>query len=372
MGTVWRRTYKSKDGKKRTLSVWWIKYRSHGRVIRESSESVDFEEAKNFLRKREGESATKGPIHISSRRITFAELAQDEINDYTVNGQASINDLKTRLDLHILPFFGSCKAVKIRVSDIKSYIVRRQEEGAMNGTINRELTVIRRAFNLALQSEKIATAPYIELLKENNVRKGFFEREQLEAVLKKLEGDGRDRERLRPMLRFAYITGWRIRSEVRHLKWLQVDFDKEEVRLEPGETKNGEGRVFPFTEELRQILEEQRATKKALEKDGKICPYVFHKKNGEFIGDFKHAWTTACEAAGLPGRIPHDFRRSAVRNLVRAGVPETVAMKMTGHKTRSVFDRYNITSDADLVTAAQKLDAYSRRAKFRAQSAKRR
>jgi integrase len=164
------------------------------------------------------------------------------------------------------------------------------------------------------------------------------------------------------VFRFAYITGWRIRSEVLEIKLPQVDFEAGTVRLEPGTTKNKEGRVFPFTAELREILEEQIAIVEALKEKGKICPYVFNR-NGRRIGEFKRSWKTACTAAGLPDRIPHDFRRTAVRNLVRAGVPETVAMKMTGHKTRSVFDRYNITSDADLFTAAQRLDEFAAQAK---------
>ncbi len=86
-----------------------------------------------------------------------------------------------------------------------------------------------------------------------------------------------------------------------------------------------------------------------------LTPWIFHRK-GRQIGDFRKAWTTACEKAGVPGRIPHDFRRTAVRNLVRAGVPERVAMQMTGHKTRSVFERYNIVSEGDLDAAAKRLD----------------
>jgi integrase len=137
-----------------------------------------------------------------------------------------------------------------------------------------------------------------------------------------------------------------------------VDFEARRVRLEPGTTKNDEGREFPFTAELRVILERQKAKANALRKKGIIYPYVFHR-NGKPIKDFRKIWKRACKAAGIPGRIPHDFRRTAMRNLVRAGIPERVAMAMTGHKTRSVFERYNIVSEGDLDMAARHLDEIS-------------
>ena len=147
--------------------------------------------------------------------------------------------------------------------------------------------------------------PNIAILKENNVRKGFFELEQFQAVRRKLSED------VQPHVKFTYITGWRIRSEVRFLQWLQVDFQAGRVRLEPVTTKNQEGRVFPMTVELRALLESQKAKADALRKKGIICPYVFNRK-GRPIKEFRRTWKKACIAAGVPGRIPHDFRRIAV------------------------------------------------------------
>ena len=244
---------------------------------------------------------------------------------------------------------GEARTSAITAVEIRKYIDRRKQEGSSNATINRELTAIKRAFSLAAEAGRIMVKPHIAMLKENNVRTGFFEPEQFRAVRNKLSQD------VQPLVTFAYITGWRIRSEVRFLQWPQVDFEAGRVRLEPGTTKNDEGRQFPFTAELRQLLEDQKAKTDALKKKGIICPWVFQRK-GEPIKEFRRTWKSACIAAGVPGRIPHDFRRTAVRNLVRAGIPERVAMQMTGHKTRSVFERYNIVSGGDLDMAARRLD----------------
>ena len=120
--------------------------------------------------------------------------------------------------------------------------------------------------------------------------------------------------------------------------------------------------MFPMTKDLRAVLLEQRAKTDDLQRAlGIVIPYVFHNvfhNNGRPFKDYRGAWKTACNNACLPGRIPHDFRRTAVRNLIRAGVSEVVAMKMTGHKTRSIFDRYDIVSQGDVNDAARKLDEH--------------
>ena len=189
------------------------------------------------------------------------------------------------------------------------------------------------------------------MLIENNVRKGFFERAEFEAVRALLP------ESIQAVITFAYLTGWRGPSEVLKLQWRQVDLVHGVVRLEPGTTKNRDARVFPFDvlPELRAILEEQRAVTDAVERaTGQIIPWVFHRK-GRPIRSYQQSWKVACEAAGCPGLVPHDFRRTAVRNMSQAGLPDTISMKLTGHKTRSVFDRYNVTSEADLRSAVARL-----------------
>jgi len=369
MGMIYRNTYKDKKtGEKKESAVYWIQYYRNGAPIREGTGTASYTEAKTMLNNREGDVAKGIPITPKMGRLKFSEMAADEVNDYKANDRDSLVNLERMFDKHILPVFGEARASAITTVEIRRYIAKRQVEVAgrhgqrmtSNGTINRELTAIKRAFSLAAQAGKILVKPHIPMLKENNVRTGFFEWEHFESVRNHLPED------VQPIATFAIITGWRIRSEVRFLQWPQVDLKAGILRLEPGTTKNDEARIFPLTRELRAVLESQKARTEALRKRGIICPWVFHR-NGKPIKEFRRTWKSACKAAGVPGRIPHDFRRTAVRNLVRAGVPERVAMQMTGHKTRSVFERYNIVSEGDLFDAARRLD-FASQTKFQTKS----
>jgi integrase len=189
-------------------------------------------------------------------------------------------------------------------------------------------------------------------MREDNVRTGFFERELFEKVRAELP------EEIRPIATFAYLTGWRSPSEILTLQWRQIDLTVGTVRLDPGTTKNGEGRLFPFGShlpEFRMLVEAQRRLTTAVEKaQNTICPWVFHR-NGKQVKSYRGAWAAACAAAECPTMLVHDFRRTAVRNLERAGVSRSVAMKLTGHKTEAVYRRYAIVSEGDLSEGVAKL-----------------
>ncbi len=234
---------------------------------------------------------------------------------------------------------------------IEDYIEIRLEEGAANATINRELSALKRMLNIGARQTppKVDRVPYIPMLKENNVRKGFFEHTEFLALRNELP------DYLKGFVTFAYKTGWRM-SEITGLTWSQVDRDNGIVRLEPGETKNDDGRTVYLDDELQGVFNGQWEARK---KSRKLTPYVFPGNNGdEQIKDFRFSWNKARNDAGIEKKLFHDFRRTAVRNMVRAGIPEGVAMKVSGHKTRSVFERYNIVNDADLQLAAQKQAIY--------------
>ncbi len=182
--------------------------------------------------------------------------------------------------------------------------------------------------------------------KVENARRGFFEAEEIARVLKHLPED------LRPPIEFAYYTGWRI-GEIRKLTWTNhLDLDAGVIRLDASEVKNAAGKTFPFAAHptLRGLI--VRQCERALKHGTK---WLFPRADGRQLGQFHKQSTAACREARLAGKVVHDLRRIAVRNLVRAGVNEKVAMALAGFKTRNVFDRYNIVSEADLAEGVRKL-----------------
>ena len=288
-----------------------------------------------------GEIVTGNFIGPDAERVTVAELADDVVTDYRVNEQDSIGKA-VRSANRIKAFFGNAKAHGIKGDSVKKFIAKRQEGKAANATINRELSFLKRCFNLGIEAEKIVRKPYIAMLEENNVRTGFFERGDFIALRNALP------DYLKPVVTFAYYTGWR-RQEIFKLTWAQVDLAGQTVRLNAGTTKSGAGRVIFLDGELLETIKAQWEKRKVATIPGHsptlLCPFVFHR-GGRPISDPRKAWSKACEAAGLGNKLLHDFRRTAVRDMVRAGVSENVAMSISGHKTRSVFDRYDIVDEA--------------------------
>jgi integrase len=308
--------------------------------------------SETHLKQRNSGTATRTGVTRPFPRLTFGAAVREVLDDYRINRRRSLVDVDRHVRLHLGPFFGRRRMAAVTTMDVRRYVARRQDEGAKNATINRELSVLKRAFTLAIAAGTLPSRPHIALLREDNVRRGFFERNEFESVRRRLPPD------LADFVSFLYTTGWRWRSEAARLRWTNVAFDVGEVRLDPGTTKTGEGRVFPFTAELRAVFERRRAVTRERERElGRAVAYVFTRSNGDPIGSFNKAWATACRAAGVPGRVLHDFRRTAVRNLVRVGVPERVAMQLVGWKSRQMLDRYHIVNASDLVDAARKLDA---------------
>jgi integrase len=330
--------------------VYWIQYYRNGKPYRETTKSEKEADAKHLLKKREGEISEGKLPGIYFDRVKFDELAEGFLRDYRINQRKSL-DRAERSIKQLKKYFEGYRVSDITSPKIEVYIETRLEEGAANATINRELSALKRMLNIGARQTppKVDRVPYIPMLKENNTRKGFFEHAEFVALRDELP------DYLKGFVTFAYKTGWRM-SEITGLTWSQVDRDNGIVRLEPGETKNDDGRTVYLDDELRDVFNDQWELRK---KSRKLTPYVFPGNNGdEQIKDFRFSWNKACTDANIGKKLFHDFRRTAVRNMVRAGIPEGVAMKISGHKTRSVFDRYNIVNDADLQLAAQKQAIY--------------
>jgi integrase len=351
--------------------IYWLKYYRHGKPYRESSKSDKITKAQKLLKKREGEIAEGKLPGIYFDKVTFNQLAEDFLTDYRINGKDTLSKAERSIK-YLKEFFGGMKATEVTTDKVKTYIEKRMQDEMSNASINRELAALKRMFHLGAQCTppKVNLIPYIPMLKESNVRKGFFEHSEYLALREALPED------LQPIVTFGYHSGWR-KAEILGLTWDKVDFEQGTVRLDPRDTKNEEGRTLYMNEELLREIHNLHS-KRYLG-----CPYVFHR-DGKPIAGFRKAWVSACIQAGLcevlkdgegkavvvkdkkgneklvkvPTKIFHDFRRTAIRDMVRSGVSERVAMSISGHKTRNVFDRYNIVSDQDLKEAAKKKQAY--------------
>lgn len=329
-------------------NIWYLEWRWRGRQKFKSTKiqhdgkvragkPVPPASAKRELRRLEN-SLEQGRDYQTK---SLSELLDRVEKEYETSGHRSIKSLRSRLE-HIRDWFGNLRADQINELDFIDYADHRKKtKQAANKSIKNELQVVRRALRLG----KIQP-PDMADLKVAGPRQGFFDDAKIQAVTKRLP------EYLRAPAWFGYYTGWR-REEVFSLQWAKgIDFQAGEIRL--WTSKNELARVFPMdvTPGLRSLLETLDTQRKAWLKEGIIVPWVFAryrktKKTVRRVVDFRKAWDSACTAAGCPGMIFHDLRRSAARNLELAGWPRSMVMEWMGHETESMFHRYRIVSAAD-------------------------
>lgn len=291
------------------------------------------------------------PIGPKVDATTFEDLIRYVEDDHKANrltGTGLAGAVK-----HLRQHFAQDRAVDVDESRITAYTAARLEEGAAPATVNRELAILRRGFTLGVRSLHVARRPYIAMLREDNVRKGFFEWDQFQAVLAHLEPS------LQRLAKVAYVTGWRVPSELQTRQWRHVDMHAGWLRLEPGEDKNRSGRMFPLdypfgSGTLKDVFLELAAERDRLEARGNIVPWVFHR-DGRQIKEWTRPWEAAVKKAGLPGKLRHDFRRTAARNMERAGISRSIAMRLIGHKTESMYRRYAVVTEQDLRDASRKV-----------------
>jgi len=315
---------------------WWIAFYVHGEEVREPGGKTE-REARKKLKARIKESRLSDYVGPQAEKLPVNDLLDALVVHLDNKGVKSKSHLS-----HIKPirrYFGFDLAMGLGGDRIERFIAEERKEGKAPATINREITVLKQAYNLARKQNRIPRTPYFPTLNTHNVREGFFEKEQVVTLLKYLP------DYLRDLTTFAYHSAWR-KGEIVGLTWDMVDRTAREIRIPT--SKNGDPRSLALEGPLKDLIEKRWAARD-VRRPGHptaISQLVFHR-NGEKIGDIRKAWKTACAKAELPGKLFHDLRRSGVRNMIRAGVDQVVAMSISGHKTVSMFHRYNITSSND-------------------------
>ena len=325
---------------------WFISFYLDGRLKRETSGTPDREQALAFLRQRLAEAA-RGLFTDVNQRPTFADMQARLVENYEFKRNRTE---PTRFLRRLAKFFEGDRCEEITEERIREYsLMRLKTDGAAPATLRRELAVLKRM--LRLSAHRLPRVPLVDQPRVDNARQGFFEEEDLQAILPHLS------EHARNLVEFLYLTGWRS-GEAFRLTWADVDWKQQSLFLR--DSKNREPRIFPFKyhPRLEDVMRRQRDQVSRWElENGCLCPSVFHWK-GRPIRKLRRSWTTACKRAGLHGRLLHDFRRTAVRNLIRAGVQQAIAMKITGHKTDSIFRRYLIVDEELLAQATGAVAAF--------------
>ena len=334
LGTIFRQ---------RNSRFFWMQYFVAGQRFRESTGRDRIRDAQEVLKNKLLEIQQQGGAGSAPSKISHLYALIE--NDYTKNQRKSIVHLRSLWTNHLSAFFADLATTKLSSEQIDTYVRRRLDDGAANASVNRELSALKRMYKLAIKSGRLRTMPYIGMLKERNVRTGFVKDADYQALSRETAKAGLW---LRGLFEVAYTYGFR-KTELTGMRVRQVDLKEGTIELNPGETKSDEGRAVEITESVRSILAQCIAGKKADD-------LVFTRAGGSPAGNFRRVWAGSCAAAGCPGLLFHDLRRSGVRNMRRAGISEKVAMGISGHKTRSVFERYNIVDPADLKEAAAKIE----------------
>jgi integrase len=314
-------------------AIWWIAYSRKGHEFRESADTTDVRKARLYLQRRLGESSRPEFVGPSENRLDLEDLERKIEADYVRHGRRSLATVKQCLK-PAKEFFHFDRLVDIGASRIDAYQDYRLKKGKARATVNREVRYLLHGFKLLFDAHEISFVPRVKLLEGENVREGFINRPEFEAAAEQIQN-----EDTRDIVRFLYLSAWRS-GEAKKLDWSKVDTNDWVIRLSRRDEKTKRPRTLVLVDELREIIE------KRLAKRTPECPYVFHRQ-GKPIKSFQRAFKTAFKHVGLEGTVPHDLRRSGVRNFTKAGLSESEGMSISGHRTNAIYKRYNII-DEDL------------------------
>jgi integrase len=335
-GTIYRRG-----------EIWWVKIHVDGRPVYESSKSTRYTDAVK-LRDRLISKKVRGEVTGGSPdKVLLGELLDDVLKSDIAESTRKL--WKLSIEKSIRPFFGDTRAARLTTSLLEEYRAKRLKDGVKDATANRELTILRRALNLGRKRTpaKVLVVPYFPMVQETTVRAGFL----ADDVYTKLR-DALPLE-LRPLFVVAYNTGIR-KGELLAVKWDRVDFEAATISLNAADTKARTARTVPILDgDMRTLLEQAKALRDEHYPDS---AWVFNR-NGKHILNIRKAWDIAVKEAGVPGLTFHDLRRTAVRNMRRAGVPQVIRMAISGHKTDSMERRYNIVDGEDIAVAKKFMEA---------------
>jgi integrase len=311
-----------------------------------SSKSSNIQDAKKLRDQILGKKARGEMGQFAAEKVTCGELLDEVLRHVKENGKASTAKIwQMVVKASLMPFFGKLKATRVSTERMREYRDKRKAAGRSDATVNRELSILRTDFNLGRKCTppKVDRLPYFPIVSETgNARQGFLTDEQYAKLRDALPDD------LKPLFVTAYFTGVRL-GELLAWQWVQVDWEQGFVTLQADETKSGNARVVPILAgEMRDWLQWSHEQSNG-------CVYVFNRV-GEPIKDFRSAWRSACTSAGVPDLKFHDLRRTAVRNMRRAGVSQVVRMRITGHRTDSMERRYNIVDVEDIKSAKELME----------------
>lgn len=325
--------------------TWYVSFWADGKQIQKSSRSAKREDAVRLRDRLLGRKARGELGNFLAQKITCGELLDDVLEHLQANGKgSSLRIWKLVVAANIRPFFGHLRASTLTTERLKDYRRNRIAEGRSEATCNRELSILRTALHLGRKCTppKVIVIPYFPMVREENIRQGFLTDEQYARLRDALP------DYLKPLFVTAYFTGVRL-GELLAWRWEQVDFEQEFVTLQAEKTKNGHARAVPiFGGDMRNWLHWTHENSNG-------GSYVFHRV-GEPIKEFRGAWKTAVAKAGVPDLKFHDLRRTAVRNMRRAGISQVVRMRISGHRTDSMERRYNIVDVEDLRTAKELME----------------